>query len=296
MSMNVRQLSYLVALSSEGSFTRAAAASNVAQPALSRQIQKLERELGLPLVDRTTRRVSLTPAGQEVVAVGNRVLNELDSLRQSLHQTKNMLQGTVTIGVTSTPGPVDIPKLLGAFSRSHPGVELVLREGLSVELAGQLREDRLDVALISGIALADRDQLELKPYRAERLVVLLPAGHPLASRPSLTIADLRSERFVAFPPGATIRGTVERAARQAGFVPRASIEIGDASRAVALVADGLGVAVLPESEARVGSALDTVVQPLNPPLRYEIFVAHRARRHLVPAAEALREMILGTTT
>jgi LysR family transcriptional regulator, transcription activator of glutamate synthase operon len=290
--MELRQLRYLIALAHEGSFTRAAERSNVAQPALSRQIQKLEGELGLPLVDRTTRRVALTSAGREVVAAGERILDELEALNQSLRQTMNLLQGIVTIGVTQTPGPVKVPKLLAAFQRRHPGVELVVREGLSVDLAGQLREDRIELALVSAISAPDRDQLDLERCRAERLSVLLPATHHLASRRHLSIADLRDERFVSFPPGATIRQTVERAAATAGFVPRASLETNDVGRMVALVAESLGVAVLPDSDAPRENPNTAVVALREPSLLYEIFVASRARRRLAPAAAALREAIL----
>jgi DNA-binding transcriptional LysR family regulator len=290
--MEFRQLQYLIALDDEGSFTRAAEHANVAQPALSRQIQKLERELGLPLVDRTTRRVALTAAGHEVVAAARRALGELEALKHSLHQTMNLLQGTVTIGVTQTPGPIDIPRELAAFSRRYRGVELIVREGLSVHLAAQLREDRLDIAVVSGINSRERHQLEFEPCRVERLVALLPVEHRLASRQRLSIADLRNELFVSFPPGATIRQAVERAAAKAGFLPRASIETNDVGRAIALVAEGLGVAVLPDTDARRGGP-HTVAVPLRAPtLRYDIFVAWRARRHLAPAAEALRSALL----
>jgi DNA-binding transcriptional LysR family regulator len=290
--MELRQLRYFIALAEEGSFTRAAQNASVAQPALSRQIQKLEDELGLPLVDRTSRRVALTPAGQEVVAAGRRVLGELEALRYSLQQTMKLLQGAVTIGVTQTPGPIDVPRVLAAFSRQNGGVELILREGLSVELASQLREDRIDLALISAISARERRQLELQRCRVERLVVLLPAGHRLAARKHLAITDLRDERFVSFSPGATIRQSIERAAARAGFVPRASLETNDVDRMASLVAEGLGVAVLPASDARRGWQNTVAVALRTPTLRYEIFLAWRAHRRLTPAAEALRTAIL----
>lgn len=290
--MELRQLRYLIALADEGSFTRAALSARVAQPALSRQIQNLEGELGLPLVDRTTRHVAITAAGQEVVATGRRVLGELDALTHSLQRTKNLWQGTATIGVTQTPGPLNLPAVIAAFSRRHEGVELIVREGLSVDLASQLREDRIDLALISAIGTRERRQLELQRCRVEALTVLLPAGHPLATRRSLTVADLRDQRFVGFAPGATIRHAVERAAARAGFIPRVSFETNDVTRAGALVAEGLGITVLPESDARRAGS-NTVAVPLRKPtLRYEIFVAWRAQRRLTPAAEALRGAIL----
>jgi len=290
--MELRQLRYLLALAEEGSFTRAAQSASVAQPALSRQIQKLENELGLPLVDRTTHRMAITPAGQEVVAAGRRVLDELETLKHSLAQTRGLLRGSVTIAVTQTPGPMDVPRLLAAFRRGHSGVELIVREGLSVDLAAQLREDRIELALISAIHPRERRQLELSRCRAERLVVLLAAGHPLAKRRHLSIGDLRDENFVSFTPGATIRDAVERAATRAGFLPRASLETNDVGRTIALVAEGLGVAVLPGSDARRGGPDTAVVALHAPTLRYEIFLAWRAHRHLTPAANALRTAIL----
>ena len=183
--MELRQLRYLIALAEEGSFTRAATNANVAQPALSRQIQKLERELGLPLVDRTTRRVAITPAGQEVAATGRRVLGELEALTHSLQQTMNLLRGTVTIGVTQTPGPIDVPRILAAFNRRHPGVELILREGLSVDLASQLREDRLDLALISAISARERRGL------------VKTSGSAFAGRPIARLRDSHASRDVS---------------------------------------------------------------------------------------------------
>jgi DNA-binding transcriptional LysR family regulator len=290
--MELRQLRYLIAIAEEGSFTRAAAFTHVAQPALSRQIQKLERELGLPLVDRTTRRATLTPAGHQAVAAARRALRELETLAHALQQTRTLLTGTVTIGVTQTPGPMDFPRELAAFSRRHPGIELLVREGLSVDLASQLREDRIDLAVISGISVRDRRQLELRATHSEPLMALLPADHKLSARRRLRVADLRDDRFISFPPRATIRREVDRAAAAVGYVPHASIETNDVGRAAALVGEGLGVAILPESHARRGGPTTAAVPLRAPTLRYQIHIASRAGRQLAPAADALRTSLL----
>src|SRR3954453_21746774 len=120
--MELHQLRYLVLLAEELNFTRAARRGNVAQPALSRQIRKLEDELGVPLVDRTTRRVRLTPAGVDLAATARHVLAELDDARAAVTAAVALLSGRVAVGMTATPGPVDVPRILGAFSRAHPGV------------------------------------------------------------------------------------------------------------------------------------------------------------------------------
>jgi DNA-binding transcriptional LysR family regulator len=293
--MELRQLHYLVALADEGSFTGAARQANVAQPALSRQIQKLERELGVPLVDRTSRGVALTAAGCEVVETARRTLGDLDELQASLRQTVTLLRGRVIIGLTQTPGPVDVGATLAAFSRANPGVELVVREALSVGLAELLRADRFDLALISGIPQADRRGLELERLASDELRVLLPAGHPLANRAAIRVADLRGERFLSFPPGATIRHAVAVAAKDAGYTPDVAFEIGDVARTSALVAQGLGVAVVPGSDAErltaAGGGTIVSIALRRPRLRHEVLLAWRLGRTLSPAAAALRDVV-----
>src|ERR1700712_4450037 len=145
--MEIRQLRYLVALAEERHFTRAAARASVAQPALSRQIRSLEVELGVPLVDRTSRRVALTEAGERLGARARRVLAEVEAARGEALDLRELLRGRVAIGVSTTPGPVDVAALLAAFHREHPGVELDVGDALSTELARRLRADELDVAL-----------------------------------------------------------------------------------------------------------------------------------------------------
>jgi len=290
--MELRQLQYLVALADEGSFTRAAHHANVAQPALSRQIQKLERELGVPLVDRTSRRMSLTPAGQEAVETARRTLAGLDELRASLQQTVTLVRGRVVFGLTQTAGPVDIARSLATFHRANPGVELVVREALSVSLADELRADTYDLALISGIPIAEQRGLDTANLATEELRVLLPADHPLAERSSIRVADLRGERFLSFPSGATIRRAVVAAAKEAGYTPDVAFEIGDVARTAALVAHGLGIAVMPASDAARVGAETAAVALRRPRLHHEVLLAWRLGRTLSPAARALRSVIL----
>jgi LysR family transcriptional activator of glutamate synthase operon len=126
--MDLRQLRYLVTLSEERSFTRAAAREHIAQPALSQQIQRLEREVGLPLVERTTRSVVVTDAGQLLIARARRMLAELEAAREELDSLRGVLTGRVSIGAMHTMGPVDISLVLAGYHRLHPGVELTVRE------------------------------------------------------------------------------------------------------------------------------------------------------------------------
>jgi LysR family transcriptional regulator, transcription activator of glutamate synthase operon len=292
--MELRQLQYFVLLAEERSFTRAAARANVAQSALSRQVRKLEDELGVPLVDRTSRRVRVTGPGAALVERARRVLAEIDEACAEVRDVKQLLGGRVVIGLTPTTGPLDVAQVLGAFHAQNPVVEVALREELSVVLADQLRADQIDLAFVSGIVRSARDQLTLHPLLEEPLVAVLPPGHSLATRSRLCLNELREDRFIAFPEGATIRTTVFAAADRAGFVPRFAFETYDLHRVRALVAHGLGVAIVPRSDA-VSPGHEIATVPLvGRNLRYELFLAWRTTRRLSPAAAAVVQQVART--
>src|SRR5690242_16185022 len=119
--MDLRQLQYLVAIADELHFTRAAERVHVAQPALSQQIRRLEQEVGLALVERTTRRVALTEAGEQLVARAQRILGEVDAARADLAALAGVRAGRLVIGAMQSLGPVDLSALLSAFHAAHPG-------------------------------------------------------------------------------------------------------------------------------------------------------------------------------
>jgi LysR family transcriptional activator of glutamate synthase operon len=291
--MELRQLRYLVALADERHFTRAAARERIAQPALSQQIRKLEHEVGLPLFDRTTRHVSLTEAGALLTVRARRVLAELDDASAELQQLTGLMGGEVTIGLTQTPGPLDLLGLLTEFHARHPAVKLTVREDLSTTLADALRADALELAFLSIVDDVDRRGLETRPLASEPLVAVLPAGHRLASRRRLRLEELRDEEFVAFPPGATIRDAVHRVAADAGFAPRIAFETRDVARTRAIVAAGLGVAVLPRSDALASGPPVVPVALHRPTLTHDITLCWREGRRHPPAARALLEQALG---
>lgn len=287
--MDLRQLRSLVALADELHFTRAAQRVHIAQPALSQHVRALERELGVALVDRTTRRVRITDAGALLVTHARRALAEVGDARAELQQLAGLVAGRVTIGLTHTPGPLDLVALLAAFHARHPGVELAVREDLSVPLAEALRADALDLAFLSLVDEDERRGLELHPLARERLVLALPDGHRLADRRAARVADLRAEALVAFPAGATIRAAVERVAQEAGFQPRVAFETREVARMRALVAAGLGVAILPRSDAEAPGPPVRVLALQRPVLSHRISLCWRAGKRHAPAARALLE-------
>lgn len=282
--MDLRQLRYLVALAEEHSFTRAAAREHVAQPALSQQIRRLEDELGIALVERTTRSVSITDAGQILIGRARRALAELEAARDDLLRLKGLLTGRVTVGVMHTMGPIDISLVLAVFHGRYPEVELTVREQSSEELAELLRVDELDLAFLSVTERVESHGLSLHQLVSEELVVMLPPGHRLGRRSTLRVAELANEEFISYREGSRIRELLVGAAEQAGFQPKVKLESNESQRVRRLVARGMGVAILPASDALGPGAEVSIARLRAPGLTRDITLAWRAQRRLPPAA------------
>lgn len=286
--MDLRQLGYLVALAEEGNFTRAAASVHVAQPALSQQIRRLEDELGLALVERTTRRVALTEAGGLLVVRARRILAELEAASAELEAVRGMYTGHVTLGAMHTMGPVDLSLAVAVFAERHPNVLFTVREQSSEEMAEMLRVDELDLAFLSVTERVESHGLGLHRLVLEELVAVLPPGHRLARRRQLRMADLADEPFVSFRAGARLRELLMSAGREAAFEPRVTLESNESQRIRRLVSRGLGVAILPRSDAEGPGAEVAVATLTEPRLERDITLAWReGRRHAPAAAEFL---------
>ncbi len=281
--MELRQLRYLVALADERHFTRAAAHEHVAQPALSQQIRRMEDELGITLVERTTRQVKITEAGELLVARARRIMAELHAAYDEIEAVKGVETGHVSVGTMHTMGPVDLSLVLAIFHDRHPGVDLTVREEASEDLAQMIRDGELDLAFLSVTERVESHGLALHQLVLEELVVTLPPGHRLAASSSVRMADLRDEEFISYRPGARLRELLFSAARQAGFEPRVTLESNESERIRRLVARSMGVAILPRSDA-VASGADVAIAALtDPPLSRDITLAWRQERRQPPA-------------
>jgi DNA-binding transcriptional LysR family regulator len=282
--MELRQLRYLVALADERNFTRAAEREHIAQPALSQQLRRLEQEVGLPLVDRTTRRVAMTEAGTLLVGRARRIISDVDAARAEMEALAGVQTGRVTVGTMHTMGPVDVSLALAHFHQRHPGVELTAREQSSEELAEMLRVDELDLAFLSVTERVESHGLALHQLLSEELVVVLPVDHHLATRRRVRMAELVNEEFISYRPGARLRELLQMAGAHAGFSPHVTLESNESQRIRRLVARHLGVAILPRSDAEAPGPGVAVAALTDPPLRRDITLAWRADRRQPPAA------------
>ncbi len=294
--MDLRQLRYLVALAEERHFTRAATREHIAQPALSQQIRRLEDEVGLALVERTTRRVAMTDAGATLVARARRILGEVDAAHAEMQRLSGVQSGHVVVGTMHTMGPVDVSLVLAIFHERHPGVELTVREQSSEELAEMLRVDELDLAFLSVTERIESHGLGLQQLVSEELVAVLPPRHQLAKQRRVGMAELSGDEFIAYREGARLRELLASAGREAGFEPRVKLESNESQQIRRLVARELGVAILPRSDAD-GPGADVAVATLtDPALRRDITLAWREERRHAPAAAEFLELARATFT
>jgi DNA-binding transcriptional LysR family regulator len=282
--MELRQLEYFAAVVRHGQFTRASRVLSVAQPAVSQQIKRLEAELGLELLRRTTREVELTDAGAVLLKRAHRVLSEVEAARQELGEISGLLRGTVEIGALPVSS-IDTPALVAGFHELHPQVGIHLHE-LTLELMLQmLRSHELDLclALVHPADLGP-DLAGILLYH-ERLVALLNEDHELTSQDSVTLKRLAREPLIRFRAGSAIQRAVDDAFDAAGVTPHYAFQSFELETMRALASRGLGVAVLPGGYLeRAGPTVSTVV--LRPEIEVPVSLIWRAQRRRPPAAEA----------
>ena len=289
--MELRHLRYFRAVAEELHFGRAAERLHIAQPPLSQQIQQLERELEVSLLERSTRRVELTPAG---AAYLRRVVAILDAVDDAGRQARRVALGTeghLTIGCVGSATYSILPRFARAMREELPDVALGIRgELLAPAQLDALTAGELDIALLR--PPVDRAGVLTETLRRDRLIAALPADHRLAGGAELDLGDLRDEEFIAHAGhGRSVMGSVLLAAcADAGFVPRIRHEVSETSTLVTLVAAGLGVAVVPAPTADL-DVLGVAYRPLLPDTLGVDLVAARLTGTTNPVVERALEVL-----
>jgi DNA-binding transcriptional LysR family regulator len=292
--MELRQLEYFVAVAEERSFTRGAERAHVAQPGVSAQIRRLERELGEPLLDRSARTVRLTAVGEAVLPYAEAALQAVAGARLAVDEQRGLLSGRVAVGMVVACGLPHVPDLLEAFHAAHPAVEIALSEANSDDLVDGLRAGRLDLALV-GLARERPDGIDSVVIIDEPLVAAVPHGHPLAPRTSIGLRSLARHAIVSMPRGTGVRAALDHACTAAGIDATVAFEAGDPRVVAQLATRGLGVAVLPASVAHQHREDLHALAITRPRLRSRMEIAWRAGGPASPAARALIAHVEATT-
>jgi DNA-binding transcriptional LysR family regulator len=285
--MELRQLEYFVAVAEERNFTRAAERVHVAQPAVSAQIARLERELGQRLLDRSRRETRLTAAGDAVLPHARTALAAVANARLAIDELAQLVRGTVTLG-TVTSHNVDIPALLADFHRAHPAVEITLSTDNSDALIDDVQSGALDAAIVSVGSGEVPSGLAVEVVTDEAIDAAVCLDDRWTGRTSIRLAQLVERQLIALPRGTGIRAQLERACARAGLTARVAFEASTPVALAELAARGLGVAILPRSVSRSHPGLAAIA--ITPELRGRLVFAWRSSGPMSPAARVLVEM------
>jgi LysR family nitrogen assimilation transcriptional regulator len=278
--MDLRQLAYFVRVAELGSFTRAAVALDVAQPALSRQVRLLEVELRQNLLVRNGRGATPTEAGRLLLEHGRGILHQVERAREELGRVRGALAGRVAIGLPPSLARVLTVPLTRAFRQQLPQASLSISEGLSVTMQEWLSTGRLDIAVLYNAQPAT--EIEIAPLQDEELLLVQPRPPGLAEDPPPPPIPLRE--VAALPlvipsrPNA-VRMHVETEMANIGCRPQIALEIDGVSAILDLVADGAGAALLSRNAVASSTRPSGFqVRAVDPPLRTRLCLATSSQR------------------
>jgi DNA-binding transcriptional LysR family regulator len=286
---DLRQLRALQAVAEAGSFSGAADALNYTQPAVSKSIATLERELGAVLVERECRPVRLTDAGAALVRHADEVFARLSSARSEIEAITQVDAGTVAVGSFGSAAAAFVVDALREFRRQHPGVHVSIAEGMPSALTRRLRAGELDLAVVFDFPAAGEDigdGLELHHLLDQPFDIVLHPSHPLAGKNGVRPAELADEDWLLqdFGPDSPTLRLIGRMCAAAGFEPRVAFRVNDCQVILALVAAGEGVSILPRLMLDPLHA-DVVVKPVEGAMPVQRVAAVRLpTRYLAPAA------------
>lgn len=239
--MDLRQLTTLVAIADHGSFSAAARSLYTVQSNVSGHIARLERELGVVLIDR--QRGGLTDDGVIVVERARRVLHELDDISAEMASRNDEIRGDSRLGIIGTTARWMLPQLLTSITSEHPGVHVTVHEGNTTTLLPRLLAQQIDAAIVH--LPVDEPEVETEPLFAEELVLLVHSQHRLAGNEVLPLSALASEPLMLPPRGTTLRRAIDRSAAQVGIELQAQVEIDGVRLLTSLAFEGFGAAIVP---------------------------------------------------
>jgi DNA-binding transcriptional LysR family regulator len=288
---NLHQLHIFRTVAEQHSFSRAAELLYLSQPGVSLQVKALEKTVGLPLFERTSRSLRLTEAGRELYSYSERIFGLLSEAKMVLDELGGARRGTVKVAASTTAGIYVVPSALGAFHRANPGVKLTLDVVNRFTTQERLLADEVDLGVMG--LIEDAHDLEVAEFAPNELVVIASPRHRLAGRVRIPIDELAREPFLFREQGSGTRTDVERLFAERG-IPRSGMELRSSGAIKQAVAADLGIAVTPlvAIELELLARRLVVLDVVGFPVMRSWSLVRRAGRQLSAAANALWSFLL----
>jgi len=288
--MEIHQLEYFVAIVETGGFSRAAERCNVAQPSLSQQIMKLEKEIGHPLFDRLGRKVALTDVGRQLLPRANAILQELQNIKVEIQNEIQEGQGFLTVGFIPTIAPFVLPRVIRRFSQEFPNATLEVHEGLTDELIQKIIEAELDVGITS---LPINNKLILtEELLTEPLLVASTPKYDIISQAVIQVKELDDFPFIALSEVHCLGEQVQSFCYQQDLELNIVCHTSQLSTVQNCVALGLGVSLVPKAQALSDHSDQIVYRPISDTVpQRKIAAATHAKRHTSFLARQFIEIV-----
>jgi LysR family hydrogen peroxide-inducible transcriptional activator len=295
-SMEFRQLLYAVHIYNDKNFSRAAEKLHIAQPSLSQQLAKLEKELGVPLFHRTTNSVEPTHAGEVFVQKAQHILDLVQQLKSEMNDISNLRKGKLVVGTLPLTGAHILPLVLPEFAKRHPGIEIALVEDSSANLEQFTSSGAVDFSLLS--LPIEEPTLDYRPFVTEEICLAVPESHPLADvQDPLPVRTLANESFIVLKKGQGFRQITQDICAEAGFSPKIVFESSNMETVQSLVAAGMGIALVPNmiAQSKKGRYTPVFKKLTDPVPSRTLVVAERRGRYFTKAAEAFIDTLMEVT-
>ncbi len=290
-SLTIKQLRAFVAVYQLRGLSAAAAQLHVTQSAVSVLIRQMEQELGMRLFDRTTRSLQPTSAADNAIEVAQRVLQDMDSLGVGLHDLSKLRRGRVTVACTPTLAKIILPKVIGKFMETYPGVHVDVDDSPPDQFISRLIAEHADF----GVGTPDQagDGIRMQRLMGDHLSVVFRTDHPMAVRRSVRWKELDGMPIITVRPGYGVRPLIDQAAARAGIRLNVAHEVTLMSTALWMTACGMGPSVMPDVYANYYSPDPSLaVRPLvSPKVPRDIYVLVKSGRSLSPAAQQFVQML-----
>jgi len=294
--MELRQLNYAVHIYNEKNISRAAEKLHIAQPSLSQQLAKLEKELGVELYHRTTNSIEPTYAGEVFVAKAQQILDLVEQLQSEMNDISNLRKGKLVVGTLPLTGAHILPLVLPEFAKRHPGIEVTLVEDTTANLEQFTADGRVDFSLLT--LPVDEPSLVVRPYATEEICLAVPSTHRFAEIPEpIPVKALKDEAFIVLKKGNGFRKITLNICEEAGFTPRIVFESSNIETVQSLVAAGMGIALVPNmiAESKKGKYVPVYKKLTDPAPSRTLAVAERRGRYFSKAAEAFIQTLIEVT-
>jgi len=288
--MDFRQLTYFIEVAKCNSFTKASEKLHLSQPTLSKMVKGLEEELMVDLIDRSTRQITLTDAGEIVFEEGLKIIESMEDLSTHLYDLMNLKRGKMQIGIPPLIGVLFFPKIIKGFQKLYPDIEINLLERGGNKVMEEVREGLLDLGLV--IMPEDDEGFDCVPFLHEKLRLFVHATHRLANRKTVEMHELRDEPFILFSEDFTLHDRVLQECMKAGFDPNVAYVSSQWDFISEMIAEKLGVTIFPEAIARkVDEKIVKSIPIVNPSIPWKLVIITKKGKYISSAAQAFIRFI-----